>query len=222
MSTSGSILPCKVRMESSKFQTASFICFSQFLEISKHKAKHQILRNPKLQSLDIGFRVQNTDRYKNMVVCSSVGSGPQIPSNPSTPDPGSWKPWFLGILMSIILPFWRGKWGQLLKLKEEAETVIDRVEAVTDIVEKVAEQVEKVADDIGDHLPEGRLKDALDFVEDMAEDAADGARIAGEVIDKLEDVVDEVEEKVESFMEQKSSDEKAKETKEEEEAKGHA
>ncbi|XWS21456.1 hypothetical protein CRYUN_Cryun30bG0056300 [Craigia yunnanensis] len=218
-STSGSILPCKVRMKSCKFQPA-ILGFSHFLVISKHKAKHQILRNQKLQSLGTGLRMQNTDRYRNMVVCSSVGSGPLIPSNP-TPGPGSWKPWFLGILLSIILPFWRGKWRPLLKLKEEVETVIDTVEAVTDIVEKVAEQVEKVADDIGDHLPEGRLKDALEFVEDMAEDTAGGARLAGEFIDKVEDMVDEVEEKVESFMESNSSDEQAKKAREEE-AKGHA
>ena len=59
------------------------------------------------------------------------------------------------------------------------------MEATTDIVEKVAEQVEKVADDIGNHLPKGRLKDALEFVEDMAEDTADGAHVAGEFIDKV-------------------------------------
>lgn len=68
---------------------------------------------------------------------------------------------------------------------EEVETVIDTVETVADIVEKVAEQVEKVADNIGDHLPEGRLKDALEFVEDIAEDTADGARLTGEFIDKV-------------------------------------
>ncbi|XWS14956.1 hypothetical protein CRYUN_Cryun35bG0052800 [Craigia yunnanensis] len=226
MSTSGSMLPCKVRMEFCKFQPPTILCFSHFLVISKHKGKHQILRNQKLQSLGTGLiRVQNTDRYRNMVVCSSVGSGPPIPSNP-TPGPGSWKTWILGILISIILPFWRGKWGRLLKLKEEVETAVDTVEAATDIVEKVAEQVEKVVDDIGNHLPEGRLKDALEFVEDIAEDTADGARLAGEVIDKVEDM----EEKVESLMEPNSADEQAKEATgeeeakeatEEEEAKGH-
>ncbi|XP_022766409.1 uncharacterized protein LOC111311297 isoform X2 [Durio zibethinus] len=217
-SAAGSILPFKVRVESCKFQP-SILCLNNFLEISKHKGKYQVLRNHKLQSLGSDLRVQNTDRYRNMVVCSSVGSGPPIPSNP-TPGPGSWKPWILGILLSIILPFWRGKWRPLLKLKEEVETVIDTAEAVTDIVEKVAEQVEKVADKVGDHLPEGRLKDALEFVEEMAEDTADGARVAGEFIDKVEDMVDEVEEKVESLIKPNSTDEKAKEAKEE--AEDHA
>ncbi|XVF64839.1 hypothetical protein PTKIN_Ptkin09bG0198700 [Pterospermum kingtungense] len=226
-SISRSILPCKVPVESCKFQPTAILCFSHFLVISKHKARHQILRNQKVKSLGTGLRVQNTDRCRNIVVCSSAGSGPQIPSNPA-PGSGSWKPWILGFLMSMILPFWRGKWRPLLKLKEEVETVIDTVEAVTDIVEKVAEQVEKVADDIGDHLPEGRLKYALEFVEDIAEDTADGARLAGDFIDKVEDMVEEVEEKVESFIEPESSydhqDQQAtkKETKEEVKVKGNA
>ncbi|XVE60545.1 hypothetical protein DITRI_Ditri05aG0137300 [Diplodiscus trichospermus] len=213
--TSGyTLLPCKVRMESCKFQPAAVLCSCHFLVISKHKSKHQILRNQKLLSLGTGLKVQNTDRYRNMVVCDSVGSGPTVPSASSpTPVPGSWKPWILGILLSVILPFWRGKWGPLLKLKEEVQAVINKVEAVTDTVEKVAEEVEKVADDIGDQLPEGRLKDALEFVEDMAEDTADGAQLAGDFIDKVEDMVDEAEEKVESLMEPNtSSDEQAKKT----------
>ncbi|EOY15914.1 hypothetical protein QUC31_000776 [Theobroma cacao] len=216
MSTSGSILPCKAvcfRMASSKSQPA-ILCFSHLLVISKQKGKHQILRNhQKLQSLGTSLRVPNSDRYRNMVVCSGVGSGPPIPSDPS---PGSWKPWILGMLFSIILPFWRGKWGPLLKLKDRVETVIDTVETVTDIIEEVAEQVEKVADKVGDQLPEGRLKDALEFVEDIAEETADDARLAGEFIDKVEDAVDDVEKQVESFFDK---DEKAEETKEDD--KGH-
>ncbi|XVF39582.1 hypothetical protein PTKIN_Ptkin01aG0045400 [Pterospermum kingtungense] len=220
MSIVGSITPCIVQMEySCKFQPPTILCPRHFLLISKHKAKHQIVRNQKLQSLGTGLiRMQNTDRYKNMVVCSSVGSGPPVPPNP-TPNPGSWKPWILGFLLSIILPFWRGKWGRLLKLKEEVETTLDNVEAITDVVEKVADQVEKVADDIGNHLPEGKLKDALEFVEDIAENTADGAHFAGEVIDKVEDVVDQVEEKVESFVEPNSTEEQAKDADEKEKEK---
>ncbi|GMI90984.1 hypothetical protein like AT2G14095 [Hibiscus trionum] len=221
MSTSsGFNLPCKVPMESCKSQS-SILCFSHFLVVSKHGAKHQILRNSKFQSLGRGLRLQNIGRNRNMVFCnSSVEPGPVVPSTP-TPGPGSWKPWILGILMSIILPMWRGNWRPLLKLKQEAETVIDTVEAVTDIVEKVAEQVEKVADEVGNILPEGRLKDALEIVEDLADETGDGARIAGDFIDKVEDMVDQVEEKVESSMKSNSGDnDEAKEKKETTE--GHA
>ncbi|MBA0787521.1 hypothetical protein Gotri_025250 [Gossypium trilobum] len=59
-----------------------------------------------------------------------------------------------------------------------------------------------------------RLKNALQFVEDMAQNTADGARLAGDLIDKVEDV----EGKVESWMGENSIDEEAKRTKEEEEA----
>lgn len=59
------------------------------------------------------------------------------------------------------------------------------MEAITDIVEKVADEVEKVADGIGNHLPEGKLKDALEFVEDIAEETSDGAHLVGQLIDKV-------------------------------------
>ncbi|KAE8658974.1 Detected protein of unknown function [Hibiscus syriacus] len=204
-SISASICQCKVQ--------PAIIGFSHSLVISEHKANHHIPRNQNLQSLGTALRLQHADRDKNMVVCCSLGSGPSFPSNPG---PASWKLWVLGILMSMVLPFWRSKLGSLLKWKDEVETVIDRVEALTDIVEKVAEQVEEVADDIGNHLPEGRLKDALELVEDMAQNTADGARFAGEFIDKVE----EVEEKVESWMEQNSAVEDSEKTGEEAAAKG--
>ncbi|GMI82812.1 hypothetical protein HRI_001950500 [Hibiscus trionum] len=213
--SSGFNLPCKVPMESCKSQpSSSILCSSHFLVISKQKGKHQILRNSKFQPLGRGLRLQNTDRNMNRVFCNSgVDPGPVVPPTP-TPGPGSWKGWILGILMSIILPMWRGNWRPLLKLKQEAETIIDTVEAVADIVEKVAEQVEKVADEVGDRLPEGKLKDALEFVEELADETGDGARIAGDFIDKVEDMVDQVEEKVESLMKPSSGDKEAKEKKE--------
>ncbi|KAK8681709.1 hypothetical protein V6N13_054111 [Hibiscus sabdariffa] len=149
-------------VSSCKFQPA-LTRFSHLSVISKHKAKYHIPRNQNLQSPGSGLRLQDADKDKNKVVCCSVGPGPSFPSNPG---PGA-------------------NGGPLLKFKDEVETVIDEVEAVADIVEKVAEQVEEVADDIGNHLPEGRLKDALEMVEDVAQNTADGARFAGELIDKV-------------------------------------
>ncbi|MBA0856327.1 hypothetical protein Goshw_026794, partial [Gossypium schwendimanii] len=182
--TSASIFPCKLQMPYSCKLQPPIIRFSHFLVISNsiHKAKnHQILRNHNLQPPGIGLRLLNTDRVNNLVVCCSIGSGP---SNPGSCEFLSRKLWVVGLVMSIILPFWRSKWGPLLKLKDEVETIIDKAEEVTDIVEEVAGQVEEVADDIGNHLPEGRLKNALQFVEDMAQNTADGARLAGDLIDK--------------------------------------
>lgn len=41
-----------------------------------------------------------------------------------------------------------------------------------EVVEKVAEEVDKVAEDIADDLPDGKLKNVVDFVEEMAEKTA--------------------------------------------------
>ncbi|XP_039069146.1 uncharacterized protein LOC120215565 [Hibiscus syriacus] len=180
-STSALIFSCKVQMESTcKFQPA-ITRFTHFLVISKHKAKrHRIIRKQNLQFLGTSIWLRNIDRDKNMVVRCGVGPGP------SNHGPGSWKLWVLGILLSVVLPFWRSKWGPLLKLKDEnAETVIEKVEAVTNTVKKVAEQVEEVADEIGNNLPEGRLKDTLEIVEDVAQNTAEGARFAGEFFDQV-------------------------------------
>ncbi|KAK8308998.1 hypothetical protein V6Z11_D02G099500 [Gossypium hirsutum] len=199
MDQTASIFPCKLQMPYSCKLQPPIIRFSHFLVISNsiHKAKnHQILRNHNLQPPGIGLRLLNTDRVNNLSEFLSR------------------KLWVVGLVMSIILPFWRSKWGPLLKLKDEVETIIDKAEEVTDIVEKVAGQVEEVADDIGNHLPEGRLKNALQFLEDMAQNTADGARLAGDLIDKVE----EVEGKVESWMGENSIDEEAKRTKEDEAA----
>ncbi|KAE8725017.1 Detected protein of unknown function [Hibiscus syriacus] len=194
-STSASIFPCKIQMESScKFQPA-ITRFTHFLVISKHMAKrHRIIRNQNLQLLGTSIWLKNTERDNDMVVCCSAGPGSLVPSSPS-PGHGSWKLWVLGILLSVVLPFWRSKWAPLLKLKAEAETVIDKVEAVTNTVEKVLEQVEEVADEIGNILPEGRLKDTLE----------------------IEENVEEVEENVKSWMELNSTDERKKIKEEDEE-----
>ncbi|PPS11622.1 hypothetical protein GOBAR_AA09046 [Gossypium barbadense] len=198
-SSSGFILPCKVPMESRKSHP-SIVYFSEILVVPNHKGKHQILRNSKFQPLGSGLRFQITVRHSYTVFCnSSVEQGPVIPSSPA-PAPGSWKPWILGFLM------------------KEAETVIETVETVTDIVEKVAEQVEQVADKVGDSLPEGKLKDALEIVEDMAEGTVNDARIVGEFIDK----VDQVEEELESLIKPNSGDDEEEVKEKKQKAKGHA
>ncbi|KAB2082931.1 hypothetical protein ES319_A05G231300v1 [Gossypium barbadense] len=186
-------------MESRKSHP-SIVYFSEILVVPNHKGKHQILRNSKFQPLGSGLRFQITVRHSYTVFCnSSVEQGPVIPSSPA-PAPGSWKPWILGFLM------------------KEAETVIETVETVTDIVEKVAEQVEQVADKVGDSLPEGKLKDALEIVEDMAEGTVNDARIVGEFIDK----VDQVEEELESLIKPNSGDDEEEVKEKKQKAKGHA
>ncbi|GKV09403.1 hypothetical protein SLEP1_g20911 [Rubroshorea leprosula] len=133
-------------------------------------------------------------RKMNMVSCCTVGSGPPLPPDSS---PGSWKGWILGVVVTVILPFWINKLGPLLKFKEEVETVAETAEQVADIVEKVAEEVEKVADEVSDALPEGgKLQGFVNKVENVAKETAKDAHLVGEVIGKVE----EVEKEVESFF----------------------
>ncbi|KAG6624519.1 uncharacterized protein LOC122298645 [Carya illinoinensis] len=130
-----------------------------------------------------------------MVAGISVQPGPLVPSNPS---PGSWNVWIAGILASIILPFLGFKWGPLMKLKSEVDTVVQIAEDVTETIERVAEKVEDVAEEVADHLPAGgKLKDAAMFIENLARETAKDAHLVDEVIDKVQ----EIEDKVESFFE---------------------
>ncbi|KAI4388714.1 hypothetical protein MLD38_001019 [Melastoma candidum] len=141
------------------------------------------------------FKARTTVKLRDLVVRSSVDPGsPPLPSDPS----GSWKMWLLGVIVSVVLPFFSSKWGPLLKLKNEVEAVVEKAELVTETIEKVAEGVEKVAEEIEERLPEGgKLRAAVEAVDKVAKAAAKGAELAGDVIDKVE----EVEKDVDSFME---------------------
>lgn len=74
-------------------------------------------------------------------------------------------------------------------------------ELVVDVVEKVAEEVVEIADDLGDQLAEGgKLKCAVDFVENVAIEIAKDANLAQDVLHKVE----KVEKDVESLFEPRS------------------
>ncbi|XP_030454534.2 uncharacterized protein LOC115675885 isoform X2 [Syzygium oleosum] len=137
---------------------------------------------------------RQSTRTMDVAVRSSIDPVPHLPSDPS---PSSWKFWVVGVFVSVILPFWRNKWGPLWKLKNEVEAAVETVEHVTDIVEEVADKVEQVAEEVAEHLPEGKLKDMVTSVEHLAETAGKDAHLAGDIIDKVE----EVEKEVDSFME---------------------
>lgn len=62
---------------------------------------------------------------------------------------------------------------------------MDAAEEVAELVEKVSEEVEKVADDIGDHLPEGKLRRAAMAVEDLADRTGKAAALADDLIEKV-------------------------------------
>nr|DAD22032.1 TPA_asm: hypothetical protein HUJ06_023495 [Nelumbo nucifera] len=114
--------------------------------------------------------------------------------------------WIFGMLISIILPFWRNKWAPLLTLKREVDTVVETIENVVNVVEVVAEEVENVADEIAKKLPEGgKLKEAVCAVEHIAKEAAKDAHLAEEFLEKVEEVEKDVEALIEPILAQSSS-----------------
>nr|XP_016514705.1 PREDICTED: uncharacterized protein LOC107831455 isoform X2 [Nicotiana tabacum] len=143
-----------------------------------------------------------SDKIKRKFVVSSNGQpGGPLPSPPSS---NPFNGWLIGILLSIILPFFRNKWGSLLQLKNTVEDVIETVEEVEEVVEdveNVAEKVDKVAEEIGKDLPEGQLKDTLKAVENFSEETAKFALAAGDIIDKVQDVELIAENRVKSLVE---------------------
>ncbi|PRQ21346.1 hypothetical protein RchiOBHm_Chr7g0238201 [Rosa chinensis] len=165
--------------------------------------------NTSLQRVQIGSKIL-------LMVVNSVDPG--TPPLPSEPSGGSWKMWLLGVLFSVIIPLTKNKWYPLLKLKgklyyihnviiiDRVETVTDAAEEVAELVEKVSEEVEEVADDIGNHLPEGKLRHAAMRVEELADKTGKAAAMADDIIEKVEEVEKEVDSITDKANEKKKED----------------
>ncbi|CAN6542810.1 unnamed protein product [Malus baccata var. baccata] len=173
--------PCSSRrLQASVFRPS---CLS-----TNHRDRCRYLGNRSfLQTL---VKIQNGSQKKMDVVVNGVEPGAPLPSGPSG---NNWKLWLVGMLFSVVIPFWKNKWWPLLKFKETISTALDTVEDVAEMVEKVAGEVEKVADDIADHLPEGKLQRAARIVESVAREAAKDAALADDLIEQVEGVEKEVD-----------------------------
>ncbi|KAK4429681.1 hypothetical protein Salat_1268700 [Sesamum alatum] len=137
-----------------------------------------------------------TKRNSFVVYANSVPGAPL----PSGPPPSKSMSWILGVVVSFILPFFTNKWGPLWVIKNRIDSAVQTVEHIAEAVEKVAEEVDKIAEDISDDLPQGKLKDLVDFVEDMAEKTAKTADSLDNLIDKVQEAEDKVENIVESAV----------------------
>ncbi|WOK93351.1 hypothetical protein Cni_G02047 [Canna indica] len=105
----------------------------------------------------------------------------------------TWARWIFGSMLTLIFPMWGKKWGSLLRIGGEMETVTDAVEEVADAVEKVANVVEKVSSEVAEKLPDdGKLKDAVLLVEHVSREAAEDAHIAKDIIHKVDEMKQEV------------------------------
>ncbi|PKU67709.1 uncharacterized protein LOC110097074 [Dendrobium catenatum] len=107
----------------------------------------------------------------------------------------SWAKWLLGSVLATALPFWNKSWKRLLRIEDEVEIVVDAVETAAEIVEKVANVAEKVSLDIAEEMTEdGKLKEAVLFVENVAKEVAVEAHRTQEIIHKMEELKDEIDE----------------------------
>ena len=63
--------------------------------------------------------------------------------------------------------------------------MVETVEQITNSVESAAEKLHEVAEHIEESLPQGKLRNVFDFIENTAEEIAKGADVAGDLIDKV-------------------------------------
>ncbi|KAM1074057.1 hypothetical protein FF1_019104 [Malus domestica] len=137
---------------------------------------------------------RNHQKLVTLVTHASDKSQPDAQLSADDSPLSSWKTWIVGLMLTIIIPSLRHKWGPLLALKSKVDTAVDTVESVTEVVEELAEQVEKVAEQVEDKLPEdAKLRDAMESIEHLAEEAVKKAELAKDVIHKVEEVEEEVE-----------------------------
>ncbi|XP_073128490.1 uncharacterized protein [Henckelia pumila] len=142
---------------------------------------------------------KNHKLQRNFTVFGAIQPG--VP--PSSEPPFQLLNWVVGVVVTLVLPFFTHKWGSLLRIRNEVEMVVDTIEEIAEVVEKVAEGVEKVAEDIADHLPEGgTLRKAVDFVENVAETVGNDAHLVEDLIHKVHEAEEKVEEFVESLVEE--------------------
>ncbi|XP_074283725.1 uncharacterized protein LOC141608258 isoform X2 [Silene latifolia] len=156
----------------------------------------------RLHQFQYFFHSTSTNLYPRRIRLMKVrGSTESVPppssTPPSNPFPGlPGKGWIAGLVISLLIPFLRNKWGPLFFLKAELDKDIQTLEDAVEVVEKVAEEVEKLAEEAVEDLPQGKLRKVAAKVEHVAELVAETARLADSAIDKVQ----ELEEEVESFV----------------------
>ncbi|XP_063941724.1 uncharacterized protein LOC108197542 isoform X2 [Daucus carota subsp. sativus] len=134
-------------------------------------------------------------------IYSSMQPGTPIPSG--NPSGTNWKGWVVGILLSMVLPFYRTKLTSFLALKKEVETVVDTAELVLDVVEKVVAEVVEIADVLEENLPQGaKLKNTIERVESVAREIGKDADLLEDLLQKVEKAEKEVGNMIEPVIDQ--------------------
>ncbi|XP_071732360.1 uncharacterized protein [Rutidosis leptorrhynchoides] len=130
---------------------------------------------------------------RNFVIRSNITPPPGVPIPSGSPS-GSMRNWIVGIVLTLVLPFFTHKWGPLLTLKNKVDTAVNSVEYIIETIEEVATKVDHVIDDITDDLPaNSQLRKTMEAVDRVVEGVAKSAHIADDIIDKVEAVEDKLE-----------------------------
>ncbi|KAJ8433801.1 hypothetical protein Cgig2_025964 [Carnegiea gigantea] len=166
-------------VRSASLKTLPLASTSRFLRDNNHGLHYN------LKALNPGLRPRKHIRAANDSAQPAPPPPPTAPSDPS-PTPTGRKEWIAGIMITLLLPFLKSKWGPLLLFKDKFDTELQKVDAAVEAVENVAEGVEKAAEDLAEKLPNGsRLKNAADVVEHAAEKVAKDAHLADAAIHKV-------------------------------------
>ncbi|KAL1559768.1 hypothetical protein AAHA92_10074 [Salvia divinorum] len=86
---------------------------------------------------------------------------------------------------------------RIVAFTKQIEAASQTVEKIADTVENIADEVDKAAEELKAALPDGRLKEAVSFVEKLAENTSDGADKVSDLMDKVQ----ELDDKMDEFME---------------------
>ncbi|KAG9140278.1 hypothetical protein Leryth_026222 [Lithospermum erythrorhizon] len=100
-----------------------------------------------------------------------------------------WYAWAGAAMIAVPLAIQR-----IVKLTNEVEAVADGIGDIADTVGKVADQIDKAADDLVEKLPEGKLKEIIEQVDDLAEATSREAQKVEDLMDKVEEMSNEMEE----------------------------
>ncbi|KAL7119348.1 hypothetical protein ACP275_02G057600 [Erythranthe tilingii] len=137
-------------------------------------------------SVDQGLREK--DQIEEVQVHPALTSPPKF-------DFSNWVKWFLGSMLSFLLPFWKNKWDNLLTFEGKAEKVVEEVEAAAQVVEKVATTADNALAEVANQFPGGsKLKEAAQLMEHASAVAAQDAQLIENIIHKVGDVKQDLQE----------------------------
>ncbi|KAJ8443766.1 hypothetical protein Cgig2_029671 [Carnegiea gigantea] len=126
---------------------------------------------------------EHHQRKQGMAIKSSVQPIP--PSMDSDAPATQRKNWIMELVVRLIMPLLKSRWGDFLSYKNEVDKAIEAAEEVVEVVEKAAEEVEMTAEELVEELPDGNIKNTMRFIENVAHQAAKEAQLADAAILKV-------------------------------------